>query len=65
MTAKGSGRLRCEERLRFADDGIGVPVPETGVRDEAARNDAKAIVAVRPSERPGGNPVHAAHVTGE
>src|ERR1043166_3666305 len=60
-----AGRRRGEEGLGVRDERICVPVAESRPDDSAARDDAKASVPLRPAERPGWEPVDAAHVSGE
>jgi hypothetical protein len=65
MTRKRGGGLRAEESLGVFDRPVGVPVAKPAVGDLAARNDPEAIITGRAAERPGRDPVHTAHVTGE
>ena len=65
VPGEGGGSLPGQQGLGSCDRPVGVPVAETGVDDAATRDDPEARVTARASERPGGDPVHAAHVAGE
>ncbi len=65
VACQGGGGLAGQPRLRFAHRGVRVPVAQRLPAELPAGEHPEARVAVCAAQRPVGNQVHPAHVTGE